>query len=464
MKTNHVVTKVNEIDFVYQGADHKCLTCGTRFHNVVNNFCPSCGTEIIASFEANGSPIVTHTVVSQFDDATVYHIFRTAYKYAEKKEIFYPETYNLKMRVFRDSGKVQVIANKRLLTSSTDLSLALKAFSQLGLVRMDLQDYYLANNSRLKDLCEFIVLDEQFYTGRASSYLVSPFDIQCLTFFRDLDKNARSRIYYSYDKKGTKEARQAIIGVANKNLVNFAWRNLSSVNAIRSLLKEYPADKLANAFKDKDSHFVNAVNSLFVLGYSFTKAVNMLNKFAGPTRNLRFLAQQLVDTVDMLQKIVSDFDAEYKMPQGSILELHDIVMRDFRTYTDLVKNNTVFPKANHQDYSFEGGIIEAAKRGEDLIKCGANMNICVGIYIDRVVRGDCQIFILKNTEGKELVCIEVKGTNIVQARLKNNADLSDKPELYDTVVEWSELNKLKIQSYVSYGDADGNDDFVGFPF
>lgn len=82
----------------------------------------------------------------------------------------------------------------------------------------------------------------------------------------------------------------------------------------------------------------------------------------------------------------------------------------------------------------------------ELRMVGQKLHNCVGSYAERALAGTCTIVTMTNDEGKLLVCIEVAGGEIRQAKLNQNRPVARNPELNAAVVEWAKDAKLKINT------------------
>ena len=82
----------------------------------------------------------------------------------------------------------------------------------------------------------------------------------------------------------------------------------------------------------------------------------------------------------------------------------------------------------------------------ELRMVGNKLHNCVGSYAERALAGKCTIAVMTDDEGKLLVCIEVAGGEIRQAKLNQNRPVAKNPELNAAVIEWAKDAKLKINT------------------
>lgn len=73
------------------------------------------------------------------------------------------------------------------------------------------------------------------------------------------------------------------------------------------------------------------------------------------------------------------------------------------------------------------------------------MHNCVGTYRDRVLSDKVRIIAaFKNR--KPVICIEIRGAKVVQAKLVNNKPVREDAELNRALLEWAKSRKLTIET------------------
>lgn len=82
----------------------------------------------------------------------------------------------------------------------------------------------------------------------------------------------------------------------------------------------------------------------------------------------------------------------------------------------------------------------------ELRMVGNKLHNCVGSYAERALAGECTIAVMTDDEGRLLVCIEVAGGEIRQAKLNQNRPVAKNPELNAAVLDWAKEAKLKINT------------------
>lgn len=82
---------------------------------------------------------------------------------------------------------------------------------------------------------------------------------------------------------------------------------------------------------------------------------------------------------------------------------------------------------------------------EQLANLGRAMHNCVGTYRDRVLSDKVRIIAaFKNR--KPVVCIEIRGTKVAQAKLVNNQPVREDAELNRALISWAKSRKLTIET------------------
>lgn len=82
---------------------------------------------------------------------------------------------------------------------------------------------------------------------------------------------------------------------------------------------------------------------------------------------------------------------------------------------------------------------------EQLANLGRAMHNCVGTYRDRVLSDKVRIIAaFKNR--KPVICIEIRGTKVAQAKLVNNQPVREDAELNRALLAWTKSRKLTIET------------------
>ena len=99
------------------------------------------------------------------------------------------------------------------------------------------------------------------------------------------------------------------------------------------------------------------------------------------------------------------------------------------------------------DASIYGYEFIAPRMSHDLIDLGTALHNCVANYKKRVIKGECAI-VACTKNGKPVVCIEIRGDEIVQAKLVNNKGVytSESEEVKNAVYQYMDVKGLRDTS------------------
>lgn len=132
---------------------------------------------------------------------------------------------------------------------------------------------------------------------------------------------------------------------------------------------------------------------------------------------------ELVDYCKMMSKISPKYD---KYPKN-FLTTHKIAARNYNRLKAYFDEQEFQKRINKSmEYSYDKYKIFYPESTQDIKDEAVQQNHCVASYIDRVIKGECDILFLrkKNEVDKSLVTIEVRDGKVVQARGKFNRDVS----------------------------------------
>jgi hypothetical protein len=136
---------------------------------------------------------------------------------------------------------------------------------------------------------------------------------------------------------------------------------------------------------------------------------------------------------------------DYVVPfDGDIRKLHDTLSSD---YEKLQIVNRIIPytedeKTLEKEIS-ENLCFSLVPDTHYLVEVGSRMNICVGSYGDYAYSKQCDIIVLKENE-QPVVCIEIRGKKLVQAKTKHNGRPNKK--LKNEIITWCKENKIKYDN------------------
>lgn len=167
----------------------------------------------------------------------------------------------------------------------------------------------------------------------------------------------------------------------------------------------------------------------------------------------------IYDTLHMYN-IVLRSNKDYKIDyRKSIEEIHD----DLSEVSYAISNPLVVFKNTKEEraleYSDGDYCIKIAKTNYELYNIGKTMHICVGSYSNYVKKRLLSIYTLQNSNGKPIVCIEVRDDKVMQCKMKFNKPVYENQELLKYINKWMDKNKLESCSY----DLHTSDDIYPLP-
>lgn len=100
------------------------------------------------------------------------------------------------------------------------------------------------------------------------------------------------------------------------------------------------------------------------------------------------------------------------------------------------------------NFSDDDVVISLAQDSSELLSMGSEMNICVGSYVDRVKTKRCDILSVKSAiDNNYLVCIELRGKSIVQAKMAYNNRLVNDKDLLLKIQNYAAERSIGINTY-----------------
>ena len=150
------------------------------------------------------------------------------------------------------------------------------------------------------------------------------------------------------------------------------------------------------------------------------------------------------DTVSMSSRISPHYD---KYPRN-LATTHQIVVRNYNRFKEEY-DEQAFQRRVYKTlaWSYKGYLVCVPQSTQDIKDEAVQQNNCVASYIDRVIRGECQIVFLRNSQlpDKSLVTLEVRGNRVVQAKQRYNQEPT--PEQWDIIHKYETyLNERKMKN------------------
>jgi hypothetical protein len=160
-----------------------------------------------------------------------------------------------------------------------------------------------------------------------------------------------------------------------------------------------------------------------------------------------YTLNQFVEDIGRMYEDIIEFDPEYQVLfNGDIEKLHNNLSRDYQK----VRTENIKIKYNKKEQKLakkinENSILILAPNTHYLMDVGSKMDICVGSYHEMALNKDCSILVLEE-EGEPKVCLELRGDNLMQAKMKYNKRL--------TGIYRSEILKWCLENQISYKHCD----------
>ena len=147
-----------------------------------------------------------------------------------------------------------------------------------------------------------------------------------------------------------------------------------------------------------------------------------------------YLMRELKDYARMMSSISRKYD---KYPRN-FLTTHKIACRNYSRLQKEFSEEAFKKKINiNYECTFGDYVFIYPKSTQDIKDEAVQQNNCVASYIDDVIDGKCHVMFLRKKESpnSSLVTIEVRNNQIVQARRKYNAEISEQEK--EVIEKWN---------------------------
>lgn len=200
-----------------------------------------------------------------------------------------------------------------------------------------------------------------------------------------------------------------------------------------------------------DTYYFNAVrylhNNKDKFDYQFIKSVlwsirssysNYYDLIIAHNYDYKSLIQNLyyyytVEGLDVLSPL-STLEDEYMMQKEicrkpnkypkNLLTTHQITTKNYQLINKKIDEQKFKENINKKLQWKKGSYnVVVPQTPKDLIDEGISLSHCVASYVDRIVKGICQIVFLRTNPQESLITVEIKEDKIVQARGAMNRDL-----------------------------------------
>lgn len=179
----------------------------------------------------------------------------------------------------------------------------------------------------------------------------------------------------------------------------------------------------------------NFIQIFFDLKIDLARADNQI-------KNLEGHIQEYIDYLEICKMLQYDMkDKKILYPEKDIVEEHNRVNSLYEAYKDEVYNNAIKKRAQELKdtiYQSDKFVIFPVKNQSQLINESKQQNNCVKTYVERIARGECDIYFMRlvNSKEKSLVTVEVRNNRVVQQRIKNNEDTTNEQKQF--LKNWEE--------------------------
>lgn len=410
--------------------------------------CPHCNTPYNLYHHGNSGEYAVSKTEWHDTGNISYHLYNRGFAYSISKNQFYPINRVTTLVYKKKTNKWLTKVGGRVESSVQDYLLPLLNEYYPEIPVKSRADILVANNPRLIDLFKFKTLpNAKTAWGTSMDTLanwVAAFMLQ------GPDVKHRKRIYYAYDKHGSKGAFKAIAPTINSKIVRrFLWSYMAmhKVSDLKHLLTlGFTVAHLeemvqASVLIQKSPHtmnFIESLGALHELGLTPRRAVNRTKKLLSDPDTV----QHMADAARMVRQIRIK-DPEYLLPvEADHPHLHDLVLEAYLLRLD---NGQIVeypdPKTVY-DWENDDYVISRVRTSKELQRVGSKMLHCVGAYGNWIAQGYTDIYVVAAKAALEtpLVCIslslEYTRVKMQQGKLRRNKLVSTNETLFAVVKEW----------------------------
>lgn len=419
---------------------------------------------------------VRHCNLTEFPD-TKNRSLTVLYKTLASKTgdiIFVKSLDKFQLYVEKETGKLTITKNKRLVYTSRGLREALNIIIIAGTTTKVIYDFLLevfkVGLEAGGDTCDIESMLSQYRVSRNLNLADLPWDEVNLRkiyhYPTDDMVPARQRMNYYLRKGNTKKATEACF---------YGNSYPKSINKIMIIHGPYRAPK---SWYDNVSGIipllgVDATRNLITKAMMYSSTALMApNVFKMLHRGFN-ITDINYHVHDMCNDIINmentpNIDLSIIPETKNLRDYHDALvgqieelLKDGDPKTKLFAENSVhIPELEYSNSSYEFKCVEFAC---DLYRIGKVLHNCVHSYSSDVFVGRCSI-VTMHERGVErpLVCIELRGNHVVQAKLNYNNSAHNEPEVLTHIKEWAADKNLLLNCRDTF-DGKGNFDYIPRP-
>jgi hypothetical protein len=410
--------------------------------------CPHCHTPY--TLHHRGSTVKYAVSKTEWHDTgnISYHLYHRSVAYSISKNQFYPVNRTSTLLYKKKANKWLTKAGSRVNSAVQDYLLPLLKEYYPEIPVTTRAQLLIANNPRLIDLFKFNTLPKSKTTWGTSMDTLENWAAAFM--LQGPDVKHRKRIYYAYDKHGSKGAFKAIAPSINSKIIRrFLWSYMAmhkvpDLNHLLTLgftvahLEEMVQASVLIQKSPRTMNFIESLGALHELGLTPRRAVNRTKKLLSDPDTV----QHMADAARMVRQIRIK-DPDYLLPvEADHPHLHDLVLEAYLLRLD---NGEIVEYADPKTvYDWENGeyVVSRVRTSKELQRVGSKMLHCVGAYGNWIAQGYTDIYVVsaKTDLDTPLVCIslslEYSRVKMQQAKLRRNKLVSTNETLFAVVKEW----------------------------
>ena len=225
------------------------------------------------------------------------------------------------------------------------------------------------------------------------------------------------------------------------------------IHFLRTLKKAWPIfHETDNKYKLLDKMLIQLKRSIgfYQSTESYLQSLRIIRHTRGEAAAVKLLEREdfcnMQDCAHMWDLLTSQNKRKFIRAKIRSRDIHDYLTRlvDRQQHANVrikYKSMRDFPLTGKVDDL----IFSLPPDTEQLANLGRAMHNCVGTYRDRVLSDKVRVIAaFKNR--KPVICIEVRGTKVAQAKLVNNQPVRDDAELNRALLAWAKSRKLILET------------------
>lgn len=419
---------------------------------------------------------VRHCNLTEFPD-TKNRSLTVLYKTLASKTgdiIFVKSLDKFHLYVEKETGKLTITKNKRLVYTSRGLREALNIIIIAGNTTKVIYDFLLevfkVGLEAGGDTCDIESMLSQYRVSRNLNLADLPWDevnLRKIYHYPTEDMvPARQRMNYYLRKGNTKKATEA------------CFFGNSYPKSIRKLMIIYGPYRAPKSWYDNVSSIipvlgVDSTRNLITKAMMYNSATLMnpnVFKMIHRGFNITDIDYHVHDMCnDILNmEAAPGIDTSEIPPTKNLKDYHDalvvlieVIRKEGDPKTKIFVANSIHnPELEYVNSSYE---FKCAEFASDLYLIGKMLHNCVHAYSSDAFTGSCSIVTMhEKGESRPLVCIELRGNHIVQAKLNYNKPVFTDPVVLAGITEWAEDRDLVLNCRDTF-NGEGHFSYTPYP-